>query len=111
MDMNTASIRHVDTPEDSPVLVALNRLRCCLDEVGDTFWPPDKKAAKTEPRSPKYHASSKVPPPSQETTGSESRQWESLDPMRDGQQQKGDEYCHAAMVKTPSQPTKWEGHL
>ena len=43
MDMNTASIRRVDRPEDSPVLVALDRLRRCPDEVVDTFWPPGKK--------------------------------------------------------------------
>ena len=110
MDTNTASIRRVDRPEDSPVLVALNCLRRCLDEVGDTFWPPDKKVAKSKPRSAKYHASSKVPP-SQETTASGSRQLEGLDPKMDRHQQKGDESCRTAVVKTPTPPTKWEGHL
>ena len=106
MNTNTASIRRVDRPEDSPVLVALDRLRRCPDEVGDTFWPPDKKAAKSKSRSPKYHASSKVPPPSQETTASGSRQLEGLDPKRDRHQQKGDESCCATVFKTPSPPIK-----
>ena len=90
--------------------MALDRLRRCPDEVADTFWPPGKKA-KTKPSSPKSHASSKVPPPLQETTGSERGQREGLDLMRDGHQQKGDESQRAATVKTPSPPTKWEGHL
>ena len=90
MDTNTASICRVDRPEDSPVLVALDHLRRCPDEVADTFWPPGKKA-KAKPCSPMSHASSKVPPPLQEITGSESGQREGLGLKRDGHQQNGDE--------------------
>ena len=36
---NTAKIRPVDRPAEEPILVALNWLRRCPDEVGDTFWP------------------------------------------------------------------------
>ena len=93
------------------MLAALDCLRCCPDEVEDTFWSLGKKEAKTKPSSSKSHASSKVPPLLQETTGTESGQRDGLDLMRDGHQQKGDESRYAAMVKTPSPPTKWEGRL
>ena len=43
---NTARIRPVDQPESEPLLVALDRLRRCPDEVGDKFWPPFKKRHK-----------------------------------------------------------------
>ena len=31
----------MDRPEDGLLLVALDRLKRYLDEVSDTFWPPD----------------------------------------------------------------------
>ena len=40
---NTAKIRPVGTPESEPILVALNRLRRCPDEISDEFWPPTSK--------------------------------------------------------------------
>ena len=40
---NTARICPVDKPESEPILVSLDRLRRCPEEVGDKFWPPNKK--------------------------------------------------------------------
>ena len=31
----------MDRPEDGLLLVALDRFKRYLDEVSDTFWPPD----------------------------------------------------------------------
>ena len=31
----------MDRPEGELLLVALDRLKKCPDEVSDTFWPPD----------------------------------------------------------------------
>ena len=53
LDTNTAHIRRVDCPQEDAILVALNRLRRCPLEVGDEFWPPDKKAAKRASKKPK----------------------------------------------------------
>ena len=39
VDVNTAKIRPVDRPEDEHILVSLERLRRCPEEVGDSFWP------------------------------------------------------------------------
>jgi len=36
---NDAKIRPVDRPQTEPILVALDRLRRCPDEVADDFWP------------------------------------------------------------------------
>ena len=48
---NNAYIKRVDKPEAEPLLVAVDRLRRCPDEIPDTFWPPDsprrKQANKT----------------------------------------------------------------
>ena len=46
LDTNTVHIRRVDCPQEDAILVALDRLRRCPLEIGDEFWPPDKKAAK-----------------------------------------------------------------
>ena len=46
LDTNTAHIRRVDCPQEDAILVVLDRLRRCPLEIGDEFWPPDKKAAK-----------------------------------------------------------------
>ena len=40
---NDAHIRRVDQPQDEPILVALDRLRRCPEEIPDEFWPKDKK--------------------------------------------------------------------
>ena len=34
---NNANIRPVDKPDAEPILVALDRLRSCPEEIGDTF--------------------------------------------------------------------------
>ena len=39
---NNAHIRRVDRPEDDLLLVAMDRLKRCPDEVCDTFLPPDR---------------------------------------------------------------------
>ena len=57
IDSNTAMIRRVDKPGEEPVLVALERLRRCPEEVGDDCWPP----AKTRGR-PKAHHQPELPP-------------------------------------------------
>ena len=38
MGTNTAQICPVDTPESEPILVSLERLHCCPEEVGDELW-------------------------------------------------------------------------
>ena len=46
MDANTAKIRRVDRPGEDPILVALDRLRTCPEELvsdEDYFWPPSKR--------------------------------------------------------------------
>ena len=43
---NNAHIRRVDKPEDESLLVAIDRLRRCPDEVADIFWPPDQSVKK-----------------------------------------------------------------
>lgn len=43
LESNTAKLRHVDDPDGDMILVALERLRRCPDEVADNFWPPDKR--------------------------------------------------------------------
>ena len=44
---NTARIRPVDKPEDDAILVSLDRLRRCPDEVADEFWPSRSTRKKT----------------------------------------------------------------
>ena len=55
MDCNTAQIRRVDRPEEDTVLVALDRLRCCPEELvpdNNDFWPhPKRKRSKKKPES------------------------------------------------------------
>ena len=46
METNNAYIRRIDRPQDEPILVALQRLRKCPDEVADEFWPPDSRTKK-----------------------------------------------------------------
>jgi len=45
---NTAKIRRVDRPEEEPILVAIDRLRRCPEELGNDFWPPDRTKRKTK---------------------------------------------------------------
>ena len=52
MDNNTAKIRRVDQPQMEPILVAIDRLRNCLEEVVDGYWPSGRargKARKSRP--------------------------------------------------------------
>jgi hypothetical protein len=44
---NTARICPVDKPESEPILVSLDRLRRCPEEVRDEFWPPSRAPKKT----------------------------------------------------------------
>ena len=46
---NDARVRRVDRPQDEPILVALDRLRRCPEEIPDEFWPKDKKS-KSKPK-------------------------------------------------------------
>ena len=46
MDNNTATIFRVDRPEQEPLLVAIDRLRRCPEQLGPEFWPPSKRPAK-----------------------------------------------------------------
>ena len=39
VDVNTAKTRPVDKPESDHILVSLDRLRRCPEEIGDSFWP------------------------------------------------------------------------
>ena len=43
---NNAHIRRTVKPEGELLLVAINRLRRCPNEVADVFWPPDRSAQK-----------------------------------------------------------------
>ena len=49
---NDAKIRRVDSPKSDPILVALDRLRRCPDEVGDKFWPGRRKKRGRPNKSP-----------------------------------------------------------
>ena len=49
VDVNTAKIMRVDRPQEEPILVAVDRLRRCPDEIGDEFWPPGKKNLDRKP--------------------------------------------------------------
>ena len=44
LDTNTATILRVDRPEAEPLLVVVERLRRCPEEMGTEFWPPDKRS-------------------------------------------------------------------
>ena len=45
---NTAKIWRVDRPEEEPILVAIDRLHRCPEELGNDFWPPDRTKRKTK---------------------------------------------------------------
>ena len=45
---NNAHIRRVDKPEEELLLVAVDRLRRCPQEISDTFWPPDSPRKNTQ---------------------------------------------------------------
>ena len=45
MGTNTAKICRVDRPEEEPLLVSLDRLRRCPEEIGEGFWPPDARGS------------------------------------------------------------------
>ena len=46
IDVNTAKVRRLDRPQEEPILVAIDRLRRCPEEIADDYWPPDKKTKK-----------------------------------------------------------------
>ena len=64
---NTAKVCPVDKPESEPILVSLDRLRRCPDEVGDEFWPPNTK------RHPRKEAAVTVSGDDDKTDGSDCR--------------------------------------
>ena len=103
LDVNTARIRRVDRPQDEPILVALDRLRRCPDEIADEYWPPDKKKSKAHcqatvpsdvPLSPRPIAGANQPtkpqpqrgvvPTSTNTTKTKASEGENLETMRMG---------------------------
>ena len=45
-----AKIQRVDRPEDDTILVALERLRRCPEEVADDYMPPDRGRRRTRLR-------------------------------------------------------------
>jgi len=45
---NNAYIRRVDKPEAELLLVAMDYLRRCPNEISDTFWPPDFPGTKAQ---------------------------------------------------------------
>ena len=47
MRPNTATIRRVDRPQEEPILVSLDRLRRCPQEIGEGFWPPNRSVTDT----------------------------------------------------------------
>ena len=47
----------MDKPEDELLLVAIDRLRRCPDEVADTFWPPDQSQCEETEESSCYQKS------------------------------------------------------
>ena len=61
VDVNNAYIRRVDRPQDEPILVALQRLRRCPDEVDDEFWPPDGRSTKQRSKSSKVNEQAAEP--------------------------------------------------
>ena len=52
METNNAYIQCVDRLQDEPILVALQCLRRCPDEIADDFWPPDSRTKKVKLKPP-----------------------------------------------------------
>ena len=42
VNANDTYIHRVDTPQEEPILVSIQRLKQCPSEIPDEFWPPDK---------------------------------------------------------------------
>ena len=40
---NGVMVTPVDCPQDTPIRVAMDRVRHCTKEIPDTFWPEHKK--------------------------------------------------------------------
>ena len=59
---NDAYIRRVDKPQSDSILVALQRLRRCPDEIPDEFWPPDKPRRGGVPQESQPSRKSQPPP-------------------------------------------------
>ena len=89
LDVNDAKIRRVDRPQDETILVALDRLRRCPDEVQDEFWPPSKAEVKKKADSGKsapqrespdgQGPSPEVPPPVKEMSSKSVEQGSSFE--------------------------------
>lgn len=47
---NDAYIRRVDRPSEEPILVSLERLRRCPDEIPDCFWPGGSPKKRDDPK-------------------------------------------------------------
>ena len=55
MDVNTATLTRVDKPQEEPLVVAIDRLRRCPDEIGTEFWPPDKRVSRKKGKGRSTH--------------------------------------------------------
>ena len=66
MQANDAYIRRVDRPQEEPILVALQRLRRCSDEIPDEFWPPAKSKKSTGSNVTRVTSQDQPPLPSAE---------------------------------------------
>ena len=55
IDSNTAKICRVDKPNEEPILVALERLCRCPEEIGDECWPLAKTKGAWEDQAAREH--------------------------------------------------------
>ena len=74
---NTARICPVDRPQSEPILVSLDRLRHCPEEVTDEFWPPGKTSQKTR-HFPQESRAYPKPPADQEGAGGSGQQEQTM---------------------------------
>ena len=40
---NGVMVTPIDHPQETPIRVAMDQVRCCPKEIPDTFWPEHKK--------------------------------------------------------------------
>ena len=59
----------MDRPQSEPILVSLDCLRRCPEEVGDEFWPPGKTSKKTRQSPARQAGPIQQPPADQERAG------------------------------------------
>ena len=86
---NNAYIRRVDRPQEEPILMSLQRLRRCPEEIGDEFWPPSK---------PRKRKGQKPPDPPQDS--------EDLDEILDASTEKSEESPGETPDATPMEKSK-----